>query len=118
MLNLNNEKVAKQWLELRADIEAAVFFKDNDLVVVNRKGEIIDFEMSTYRRHLDHCVIYLDDSHTRGTDLKIPRNTIGAVTLGKGVSKDRLMQACMRMRMLGDGHSVCFYASHEVHNQI
>ena len=119
MLNLDNENVAKEWLKLCPDdIEAAVFFKDNDLVVVTRRGEIIDFEMSTYRRHLEHCVIYLDDSHTRGTDLKIPRGTVGAVTLGKGVSKDRLMQACMRMRMLGDGHSVCFYASHEVHNQI
>ena len=118
MLSLNNENVAKVWLGLRPDMEAAVFFRDNDLVVVNRKGEILDFEMSTYRGHLDHCVIYLDDCHTRGTDLKIPRGTIGAVTLGKGVSKDKLMQACMRMRMLGDGHSVHFYASHEVHNQI
>ena len=74
MVNLDNENMAKEWLKLCPDdIEAAVFFKDNDLLVVTRRGEIIDFEMSTYRRHLEHCVIYLDDSHTRGTDLKIPR---------------------------------------------
>ena len=40
------------------------------------------------------------------------------MTLGKGVTKDRLMQACMRMRLLGDGHSVYFFSSHEVHNSI
>jgi hypothetical protein len=119
MLNLTNQQVAQAWLELRKPpIEAAVYFENNDLVVINRKGKVTSFEISTYRRHLDNCVIYLDDSHTRGTDLKIPRGTIGAVTLGRGVTKDRLMQACMRMRMLGDGHTVHFYSSSEVHNQI
>ena len=118
MLNLDNESVAKRWLKSRTDMEAAVFFKDNDLVVINRKGQITEFEMSTYRRYLDACVIYLDDCHTRGTDLKIPTGTVGAVTLGRGVTKDKLMQACMRMRMLGNGHSIRFYSSHEVHNQI
>ncbi len=28
------------------------------------------------------------------------------------------MQACMRMRLLGKGHSVSFWASNEVHTQI
>ena len=106
-------------MKLRKEIEAGVFFSDkNELVVMNRKGKIVSFEMSPYRRHLNDCVIYLDDCHTRGTDLKIPKNTKGAVTLGKGVTKDRLMQACMRMRLLGDGHSVCFFSSYEVHNSI
>ena len=119
MLELSNDQVIKEWLKLRPEIEAGVFFNEkNDLMVLNRKGKIISFEMSPYRRNLEQCVIYLDDAHTRGTDLKIPKNTIGAVTLGKGVTKDRLMQACMRMRLLGDGHSVYFFSSHEVHNSI
>jgi hypothetical protein len=63
-------------------------------------------------------LVYLDDSHTRGTDLKIPKGTVAAVTLGKGVNKDKLMQGCMRMRMLGKGHSVMFFASSEVHKSI
>ena len=50
--------------------------------------------------------------------MKIPKGFIGTVTLGKGLTKDRLMQACMRMRMLGDGHRVQFYASNEVHTAI
>ncbi len=28
------------------------------------------------------------------------------------------MQACMRMRLLGKGHAVSFWASNEVHTQI
>ncbi|OMJ94532.1 hypothetical protein SteCoe_2316 [Stentor coeruleus] len=114
MIELNNESIAQYWLSCRPDVEAAVFFKDNNLVVLNNKGQISAFELSTYRNSLEKCIIYLDDSHTRGTDLKIPLGTIGAVTLGKGVTKDKLMQSCMRMRMLGHGHSVSFFASSEV----
>lgn len=49
---------------------------------------------------------------------RIPPNTKAAVTLGKGLTKDRLVQACMRMRLLGHGHSVVFYASKEVDTMI
>lgn len=115
IIDFSNEKFIKEWLNLRKDMQAGIYFNDNDLMVVDRKGRTTPFEMSPYRRDLDSCLIYLDDAHTRGTDLKIPKGTIGAVTLGKGVTKDRLMQACMRMRMLGHGHKVCFFSSYEVH---
>ena len=118
MVPLTNIQVATEWLEIVKTAEAAVYFDENDLKIIDKKGNESMFEMSPYKLQLDRCLIYLDDVHTRGTDLKIPRGTIGAVTLGKGVTKDRLMQACMRMRMLGDGHSVRFYASNEVHSNI
>ena len=115
MLELSNQSLVQEWLKLRPDLEAGVFFDDNnDLRIVDKKGNVVSFEMSPYKNHLENCVIYLDDSHTRGTDLKIPKGTVGAVTLGKGLTKDRLMQACMRMRMLGKGHNVCFFACYEV----
>jgi hypothetical protein len=40
------------------------------------------------------------------------------VTLGNGLTKDRFVQACMRMRKLGNGHALTFWSSHEVHQQI
>jgi hypothetical protein len=49
---------------------------------------------------------------------RIPQETTAAVTLGKGLTKDKLVQACMRMRLLGNGHYVQFYASSEVNIQI
>ena len=48
----------------------------------------------------------------------MPSDRVAAVTLGKSLTKDRLFQACMRRRMLGHGHRVHFYASHEVNSQI
>ena len=118
MIEFDNYKVAQKWLEILKDdnqIEAAVFFnQQNDLVVLEKNGELNRLEVSTFKNQLDKCVIYLDDVHTRGTDLKIPAGITGAVTLGKDLSKDKLMQACMRLRMLGTSHFVRFYASHEV----
>lgn len=60
----------------------------------------------------------MDDVHTRGSDFRLPRGMRAAVTLGKGLQKDKLVQACMRMRQLGNGHTVCFFASFEVDLQI
>ena len=63
-------------------------------------------------------LIYLDEAHTRGIDLPIPVNTHAAVTLGPRLVKDRLVQACMRMRKMGVGHSLSFFAPPEVHQSI
>jgi len=120
MIDLSNRQVAIEWLKLANDkADAAVYFdNENNLVVIDKKDNEVAFETSPYKFQLGRCVIYLDDTHTRGTDLKIPKGVLGTVTLGKGVTKDRLMQACMRMRMLGDGHRVQFFASNEVHTTI
>ena len=122
MIRYSNKEVAQKWLELNKNnnnIEAAVFFEENDLVVIQKiSNKIQSFETSIYLHNLSKCLIYLDDIHTRGTDIKIPTNTTAGVTLGNGLTKDRLFQACMRMRMLGDGHHVKFYASNEVNSQI
>ena len=60
----------------------------------------------------------MDEIHTRGTDFKFPRGFRAAVTLGNGLTKDRFVQASMRMRKLGNGHSLTFWSSNEVHQQI
>ncbi|KAK1807511.1 hypothetical protein LTR12_018145 [Friedmanniomyces endolithicus] len=41
---------------------------------------------------LDVCLVFLDESHTRGTDLRLPETYRAAVTLGAGLTKDRLTQ--------------------------
>ncbi|KAI4599655.1 hypothetical protein KJ359_001752 [Pestalotiopsis sp. 9143b] len=40
------------------------------------------------------------------------------LSLGQNVTKDRLVQACMRMRMLGHGQSVVFCIPNEIKNNI
>jgi len=93
MLELQNEELARQWLSLRPDVSAAIFFNDSDhLAVVTPDGTIEPFISSPFNRQLEKCIVYLDDARTRGTDLKLPRGMRAAVTLGPKVTKDRLVQ--------------------------
>ena len=94
MLELQNEELARHWLSLTSHmISAAIFFNESDhLTVLTKDGTIELFTSSPINRQLDKCIVYLDDAHTRGTDLKLPRETRAAVTLGPKVTKDRLLQ--------------------------
>ncbi|KAI6011263.1 hypothetical protein PISMIDRAFT_17817 [Pisolithus microcarpus 441] len=119
VLELQNNELAARWLELKSDALAAIYFSDEDeLTVLSREGTTQSFLDSPYASRLEECVIYLDDAHTRGTDIKFPIGSRAAVTLGPKVTKDRLTQGCMRMRKLGHGHSVMFFAPQEVDRSI
>ena len=93
MLELQNEELARRWLSLRPDVSAAIFFNGSDhLTVVTQDGMTEPFVSSPFSSQLEKCVVYLDDAHTRGTDLKLPQGTRAAVTLGPKVTKDKLVQ--------------------------
>ncbi|XP_031637088.1 uncharacterized protein LOC116349683 [Contarinia nasturtii] len=116
MLELNNQQVAKEWLALAPDtfFDAAVFFDTNDVIqTIDRKEIVTEFDCSVYREKLNRCLVYLDDVHTRGTDLKFPLNWKACVTLSGDITRDKTVQACMRMRQLGKGQSIAFWASYE-----
>ncbi len=94
MLELQNKELAESWLSSKPDdVLAVIFFDENDhLTVLCRDGTTEPFTSSPFNRQLDKCIVYLDDAHTRGTDLKLPQGTRAAVTLGPKVTKDRLLQ--------------------------
>jgi hypothetical protein len=93
MLELQNDQLARYWLSLRPDISAVIFFNNSDhLTVMTPDGTVESFTSSPFSRQLDKCIVYLDDAHTRGTDLKLPEGIRAAVTLGPRVTKDRLVQ--------------------------
>ncbi|KIY70910.1 hypothetical protein CYLTODRAFT_391279 [Cylindrobasidium torrendii FP15055 ss-10] len=118
MLDMSNYEVAAHWLKSfnpRSGVQAAVFFTNKDeVMVLRRDGATELFKSSPFRHRLHQCVVYLDDAHTRGTDLKMPTDWKAAVTLGKKITKDRLVQGCMRMRQLGKGQSISFFAQPDV----
>lgn len=120
ILELNNIEVAKTWLKKHdATKEAAVFVNgDDELCVVDRGGRVDLLRASSFFARLDSCLIFLDEAHTRGIDLRLPSNYRAAVTLGAGLTKDRLVQACMRMRKLGKGQTVVFCISQEIQAKI
>jgi hypothetical protein len=93
MLELQNEELARRWLSLRPDVSAAIFFNGSDhLTVATQDGMTEPFVSSPFSSQLEKCVVYLDEAHTRGTDLKFPPGTRAAVTLGPKVTKDKLVQ--------------------------
>ncbi|KAI4946098.1 hypothetical protein J4E91_007541 [Alternaria rosae] len=120
ILDMNNREVAEAWLKLRDnDVAAVVYFEDEELSVLDRSSKIESFQTSPYAKMLDSCVVYLDESHTRGTDIPgLPRHYRAALTLGSQLTKDRLTQAAMRLRKLGNGQSVCFVVPGEIRTRI
>ncbi|KAM0540270.1 hypothetical protein ACHAO7_011334, partial [Fusarium culmorum] len=63
---MENKDLAAAWLEICPNAQGAVYF--------------------------DNCVVYIDEAHTRGTDLKLPVDAKGAVTLGLGQTKGQTVQ--------------------------
>jgi hypothetical protein len=115
-----NKEVVESWLSLTnpANIQAAVFFQDEELSVLDRTGRVEALQISPFAKQLDVCIVYLDEAHTRGTDLRLPRHYRACLTLGSGITKDKLIQGCMRMRQLGKGQSVLFLVPEEIATKI
>lgn len=61
-------------------------------MVLDREEKLERFITSSFRERLGECVVYLDEAHTRGTDLPFPTNYRAAVTLGPELTKDRFVQ--------------------------
>ncbi|KAK6074920.1 hypothetical protein SCUP234_07919 [Seiridium cupressi] len=123
IIDLTNQEVARRWLRMveeDGDRTQAVIYFDNDdvLSVIDRFGCIEPLQVSPFAKQTDKCLVFLDESHTRGTDLKLPEDYRAAVTLGHNLTKDRLVQACMRMRKLGQGQTVVFCIPDEIKNKI
>lgn len=121
MLELNNKEVAKTWLklakkrqELASKYDAAVYFDEKDtLQTIDHNGIVTEFDYSVYKENLAKCLVYLDDAHTRGTDLKFPPQWKACVTLAGDITRDKTVQSCMRMRQLKTSQSIRFWASYE-----
>ena len=95
ILELNNLGVAQRWLAMHPNpqMRAVVFVNDDDeLSVVDRKGRVDLLQTSSYAARLDECLVFLDEAHTRGIDLRLPKYYRAAVTLGANLTKDRLVQ--------------------------
>ncbi|KAJ3543984.1 hypothetical protein NM208_g3286 [Fusarium decemcellulare] len=122
VIDLTNLEFAKEWLSRYKDDEntqAVICFSELDeIIVVDRSGKVEELQTSPFADQLDQCLVFLDEAHTRGTDLKLPANYRALVTLGAGLTKDRLVQACMRMRKLGKGQTVVFCIPREIEQKI
>ncbi|KAL8826770.1 MAG: hypothetical protein Q9191_003594 [Dirinaria sp. TL-2023a] len=120
VLEMGNEEVMKKWITRVPEADAGIFFDtDDNIKVLTREGWTVEaFNSSSYQTRMDSCLVYLDEVHTRGIDLKLPTDARAFVTLGPRLTKDRLVQACMRLRRLAHGQTLLFVAPPEVHNDM
>lgn len=93
ILEMDNSSLAKAWLGIFHKAPAVVYFRDDNKPWVKyRNGHEIPLLASPFVDDLGECLVYLDEAHTRGTDLKIPSRACGALTLGLGQTKDNTVQ--------------------------
>lgn len=95
--DLTNRQVAEAWLEVTQQhsdaAQAVIFFDEEDVIsVLDRSGHSEPFQTSHFAQQTEKCLVFLDEAHTRGTDLKLPQDYRAAVTLGAKLTKDRLLQ--------------------------
>ncbi len=140
ILEMENQDVARTWLGIDTQAEGAVYFGSNSQIMVRSRFQKDPMPLiaSPFANSIEKCVVYIDEGHTRGTDLKLPPFAKGAVTLSLGQTKDQTVQgkfslqrenkkrnfhfrsltntelAAMRLRQLGTTQSVAFLAPPEV----
>lgn len=106
ILEMDNKSLAQTWLEVDYEAEAAVFFGEDDRArVLYRDGKTLPLAGSPFLNNLGACVVYLDEAHTRGVDLKMPANAVAALTLGIQQTKDHTVQGSSQSFFLPNGGS-------------
>ncbi|KAL9113483.1 MAG: hypothetical protein Q9227_002524 [Pyrenula ochraceoflavens] len=119
ILELDNLGLVRQWLQVDTGAPAAVYFDSNNkAMVLYRNDRKVPLVSSPFAENLGEALLYLDEAHTRGTDLKLPREACAGLTLGLGQTKDHTVQAAMRCRNLSTSQSVLWIATPEVHHSI
>ncbi|KAL8366658.1 hypothetical protein RB595_010496 [Gaeumannomyces hyphopodioides] len=117
ILEMDNKTLAKEWLKVDEVAEAAIYFGHDDRAWVHHRDEgknDVPLLASRFAENLGGCLVYFDEAHTRGVDLKLPIHARGALTLALRQTKDFTMQAAMRLRQLGTTQTVVFLAPPDV----
>lgn len=94
ILEMDNQTLVRAWLDIDTQAKGAVYFgADNRAWVQYRGGkEVVPLLATPFVENLDECLVYIDEAHTRGIDLKLPQKARGALTLALGQTKDHTMQ--------------------------
>ncbi|RYP29500.1 hypothetical protein DL767_006690 [Monosporascus sp. MG133] len=121
ILEMDNKTLAQAWLAVDHGAKAAVYFGNDNRAWVHYRGDAkndVPLLATPFADNLGECVVYLDEAHTRGVDLRLPVDAHGALTLALKQTKDYTMQAAMRLRQLRTTQSVTFFAPPEVDQSI
>ena len=94
ILEMSNEDLVKAWMDIDTQPPAAVYFGADNRAWVRYRGTKarVPLLATPFVDNLDNCLVYLDEAHTRGIDLKLPQYACGALTLALGQTKDHTVQ--------------------------
>jgi len=94
ILEKDNHTVAKEWLDIDKTVSAAVFFNNKGVALVQYRNKSAPVALSSTPlvSNLSDVLVYFDEAHTRGVDLKFPPETCAALTLALGQTKDHTLQ--------------------------
>jgi hypothetical protein len=94
ILEMDNVTLVKKLLMMNIHAKGAVYFgSDNRAWVLYRRGkQPVPLLAIPFAENLQDCLVYIDEAHTRGTDLKLPLKARGALTLALGQTKDHTVQ--------------------------
>uniref|UniRef100_A0A0D2XII0 ubiquitinyl hydrolase 1 n=1 Tax=Fusarium oxysporum (strain Fo5176) TaxID=660025 RepID=A0A0D2XII0_FUSOF len=94
ILEMDNYTLVQQWLKIDHFALAGLYFdEENKPWVLTKEGRRTPLLASPFSDDLSNCLVYLDEAHTRGTDLRLPPKAKGALTLRLGQTKDHTVQA-------------------------
>lgn len=95
ILEMDNMALAQKWLETDPQAKAAVYFRSDNRAWVHfrdKTKEDVPLLATPFSDDLSECLVYLDEAHTRGVDLKLPVKACGALTLALKQTKDYTVQ--------------------------
>jgi hypothetical protein len=94
ILEMSNEDLVKAWMDKDTEPPAAVYFGADNRAWVRYRGTKarVPLLATPFVDNLENCLVYLDEAHTRGIDLRLPQYACGALTLALGQTKDHTVQ--------------------------
>jgi hypothetical protein len=80
----SNVEMTRRWLAMlthHGPIQAGIFVNDQDSIcVMNKSGRVEFLQTSPLVSQTEACLVFLDEAHTRGIDLKLRVDYRAAVT--------------------------------------
>lgn len=91
ILEYSNRSLASAWLKVDTEARAAVYFgEDHRARVLYGKGTDLPLVASAFAENLENCLVYIDESHCRGTYAQ--KNTIN---YGVAQTIYKRLQSCL-----------------------
>jgi len=126
----SNLDYAKMFLNKIATCEYVIFYNENTTYCINREEmtninneKLFEIEISKDKIYdkttkNNKFIMFFDNVHTRGSDLKLPINTVGIITISNICDSVIVMQGVYRLREFGNNQKCVFFVSKELNIQM